>query len=46
MVLTLDFLMSATNAPTPPLSPADIPSTSSMMRQLLSLMLTPAAFVV
>lgn len=42
---TLVFLIKAFNAPTPPRSPADIPSTSSMIRQLLSVIWTPATFV-
>jgi len=42
---TLVFFISAANAPTPPRSPADIPSTSSMMRHDLSVIAMPAAFV-
>jgi hypothetical protein len=33
-VLTLVFLIRTFNAPTPPLSPADIPSTSSMIKHV------------
>jgi hypothetical protein len=43
---TLVFLIKALSAPTPPLSPADIPSTSSMIKHVLSVTGTPAAFVV
>ncbi len=43
--VTLVFLIKALRAPTPPLSPPDIPSTSSMMRHDLSVMAIPAAFV-
>ena len=32
---TLVFLINAFKAPTPPRSPADIPSTSSMIKQVL-----------
>jgi len=42
---TFVFLISAFKAPTPPRSPADMPSTSSMMRHVLSVMVTPSAFV-
>jgi hypothetical protein len=42
---TFVFLISAFKAPTPPWSPADMPSTSSMMRHILSVMVTPRAFV-
>lgn len=44
-VHTFVFLISAFKAPTPPRSPADIPSTSSMIRHVLSVMVTPSAFV-
>jgi hypothetical protein len=42
---TLVFLISTLRAPTPPRSPADIPSTSSMMRQVFESTLTPATVV-
>lgn len=45
MVSTFVFLINASNAPTPPLSPADIPSTSSIIRQVLSVIGMPATFV-
>lgn len=37
------FLIRAANAPTPPRSPADIPSTSSMIKQDFEVISTPAA---
>ena len=46
LLLTLVFFTSAFNAPTPPRSPADIPSTSSMIKHvLLSMRMPPAAVV-
>lgn len=41
--LTLVFLMRTLRAPTPPRSPPDMPSTSSMIRQLRLLTWMPAA---
>ena len=43
--VTLVLRIRAASAPTPPLSPADMPSTSSMIRHDLSVITTPAAFV-
>lgn len=44
--LTFVFLINPFKAPTPPRSPADIPSTSSMIKQVLWLILTPSITVV
>ena len=43
---TFVFLIKAFRAPTPPRSPADMPSTSSMIRTDLSVISTPEASVV
>lgn len=43
--LTLVFLINVFKAPTPPLSPADIPSTSSIIKQVLESIFNPAAFI-
>lgn len=43
--LTLVFLIKALRATTPPRSPADIPSTSSIMSTVLSVIAIPAELV-
>ena len=43
--LTRVFFINAFNAPTPPRSPPDIPSTSSMIKTVLSVILNPATAV-
>lgn len=45
IIFTLVFLISPFSAPTPPLSPADIPSTSSMIRTVRPVISIPATFV-